>query len=88
MDDAEFPQTATLLQAVTAYDAAKENTRTIPAGGTLRVAVKPEGEWLAARDGAEMIWLRLDEPGGIAVDTPSGWLFLWVVMDGLDYSEF
>ena len=86
IDDEAFPQTATLLQSVTAYDAEKSNTHTLSAGKTLRVAAKAEGEWLEARDGGETIWLHLDGPDGLSVETPTGWLFLWVVMDGLDYT--
>ena len=86
IDDEAFPQTATLLQSVTAYDAEKSNTHTLTAGTTLRVAAEAEGEWLKASDGGETVWFHLNEPDGIMVETPTGYFFLWVVIDGLDYT--
>ena len=86
VDDTEFPQTATLLQSVTVYDAEKNTTHRVSAGSTLRVAAKPEGEWWQAKEAGETVWLHLDEPDGIMVETPTGWLTLWVVLDGLDYN--
>ena len=86
IDDAAFPQTATLLQSVTAYDAEKSKTHTLSAGTILRVAAEAEGEWLGAKDGGETVWFHLNEPDGIMVETPTGYFFLWVVIDGLDYT--
>ena len=86
VDDGEFPQSATLLQSATVYDADKTNPHTLSAGANLRVAAKAEDEWLKAWDNGETVWLHLDEPDGIMVETPTGYFFLWVVIDGLDYT--
>ena len=86
IDDEAFPQTAALLQSATAYDAEKSKTHTLSAGTTLRVAKEAEGEWLKAKDGSETVWFHLNEPDGIMVETPTGYFFLWVVIDGLDYT--
>ena len=78
----------TVLQEVLVYSSPRGGSRSIPAGDALKVEQSEDAEWLACYiEGEENAsYLHLDPENPYLIETPEGWLYLWVVLEGLDFT--
>ncbi len=77
-----------VLQEVLAYEKKDGPARAISAGNSLGVEESEDPEWLTChlQEENQTFYLHLDPENPYLIETPEGWLYLWVVLDGLDFT--
>ena len=80
-------QQTTLLRSVLAYPRQDGDSRELEAGTEVLIQKEENGEWMRCVADGETLWLHLNPENAFMVETPSGWLYLWVALDGLDFAN-
>ena len=80
-------QEAKLLRNLLVYSEQGGDSRELEAGTEVLVQEEGNGEWMLCMLDGETLWLHLNPDNPFMVEAPSGWLHLWVAMDGLDFAN-